>query len=127
MHRTIKQHKAILMGAPSPALVDLWLARAFNTHDVEAAAALYHPDASVVRLAQVHGSTVVARGAEGIRETMAGYIGIKPHMDVVGTIRRCRATLPYAGRSGRSRARTRTVQCPRTFYTDLDDLICKTR
>jgi hypothetical protein len=39
---------------------------------------MYHPDASVVRLEQVHGSTVVARGAEGIRETMAGYIGIKP-------------------------------------------------
>ena len=60
------------MGAPSPELVDLWLARAFNTHDVEAAAAMYHLDTSVVRLKQVHGSTVVARGAEGIRETMAG-------------------------------------------------------
>ena len=78
-----EQQKEIITGAPSPELVDLWLARAFNTHDVEAAAAMYHPDASVVRLEQVHGSTVVARGAEGIRETMAGYIGIKPHMDVV--------------------------------------------
>ena len=38
------------MGAPSPELVDLWLARAFNAHDVEAAAAMYHPEASVVRL-----------------------------------------------------------------------------
>ena len=44
---------------------------------------MYHPDASVVRLEQVHGSTVVAGGAEGIRETMAGYIAMKPHMDVV--------------------------------------------
>ena len=68
------------MGAPSPELVDLWLARAFNAHDV--AAAMYHPDASVVRLEQVHGSDAVARGAAGIRETMAGYIGLKPHMEL---------------------------------------------
>ena len=60
------------MGAPSPELVDLWLARAFNAHDVEAAAAMYHPDASVVRLDQVHSTDAVARGAAGIRETMAG-------------------------------------------------------
>jgi ketosteroid isomerase-like protein len=72
-----------MMGAPSPELVDLWLARAFNAHDVEAAAAMYHPDATVVRLDQVHGSNVVARGADAIRETMAGYIGLKPHMDVI--------------------------------------------
>ena len=71
------------MGAPSPELVDLWLARAFNAHDVEAAAAMYQPDASVVRLDQVHSTDAVARGAAGIRETMAGYIGLKPHMDVV--------------------------------------------
>jgi ketosteroid isomerase-like protein len=44
---------------------------------------MYHPDASVVRLGQVHGSEAVARGAGGIREAMAGYIGLKPHMDVV--------------------------------------------
>ena len=72
-----EQQTEITMGAPAPELVDLWLARAFNSHDVEAAAAMNHPDASVVRPEQVHGSTVVARGAEGIRETMAGYIGIK--------------------------------------------------
>ena len=71
------------MGAPSPELVDLWLARAFNAHDVEAAAAMYHPEASVVRLEQVHGSTIVARGVDDIRATMEGYIGLKPHMDVV--------------------------------------------
>lgn len=35
------------MGAPSPELVDLWLARAFNTRDIEAAAAMYHTEASV--------------------------------------------------------------------------------
>ena len=51
------------MGAPSPELVDLWLVRAFNAHDVEAAAAMYHPEASVVRLEQVHGSDAVARAA----------------------------------------------------------------
>lgn len=77
------QHKKIIMGAPSPELVDLWLARAFNALEVEAAAAMYHPEASVVRLEQVHGSTIVARGADDIRATMAGYIGLKPHMDVV--------------------------------------------
>jgi hypothetical protein len=31
------------MGASSPDLSNLWLARAFNAHDVETAAALYHP------------------------------------------------------------------------------------
>ena len=63
------------MGAPSPELVDLWLARAFNAHDVEAAAAMYHPEASVVRLEQVHGSTIVARGADDIRATMEATSG----------------------------------------------------
>ena len=71
------------MGAPSPELVDLWLARAFNAQDIEAAAAMYHPDARVVRLEHMHGSATVAQGAEEIRETMAGYVGLKPHMDVV--------------------------------------------
>ena len=69
------------MGA-SPELVNLWLtARAFNAHDVEAAAAMYPPDARVVRLEQVHGSDAV-RGAAGIRETMAGSIGLTPHMEL---------------------------------------------
>ena len=77
------QHKEIVRGAPSPDLVDLWLARAFNAQDVEAAAAMYHPEARVVRVDQVHGTDAVAHGAAGIRETMAGYIGLKPHMDVV--------------------------------------------
>jgi hypothetical protein len=45
------------MGAPSPELVDLWLARAFNAQDIEAAAAMYHPDARVVRLQHIHGNT----------------------------------------------------------------------
>jgi ketosteroid isomerase-like protein len=81
--KALTAQKEIVRGAPSPELVDLWLARAFNAHDVEAAAAMYHPDASVVQLDQVHGSAAVAHGAAGIRETMAGYIGLKPHMDVV--------------------------------------------
>ena len=71
------------MGAPSPELCNLWLARAFNAQDVEAAAAMYHPDASIVQVDEVHGGTKVARGADGIRRTMAAYIGLKPHMDVV--------------------------------------------
>lgn len=71
------------MGSPSPELSNLWLARAFNAQDVEAAAALYHPEASIVQLGDVHGEEQVARGANGIRATMAAYIGLKPHMDVV--------------------------------------------
>jgi hypothetical protein len=72
----------MIMGAPSPELVDLWLAKAFNAHDVEAAAATYHTDASVVRLDQVHGSAMRHCVGAGIRETMAGYIGLKPHMEL---------------------------------------------
>jgi ketosteroid isomerase-like protein len=94
----------MIMGAPSPELVDLWLARAFNTQDIEAAVAMYHPEASVVRLEQVHGSHSVARGADTIRETMAGYIGLKPHMDVVvhhttvsGDFALCRSQWRIAG------------------------------
>lgn len=71
------------MGAPSPELCNLWLARAFNAGDVDAAVAMYHPDASIVQVDQVHGGTTIARGADGIRATMAAYIGLKPHMDVV--------------------------------------------
>src|SRR3546814_6056404 len=59
------------MGAPSPDLCNLWLARAFNAQDTEAAAALYHPDAAIVQVDQVHGGTRTARGAQGIRDTMA--------------------------------------------------------
>ncbi|CAN7635452.1 nuclear transport factor 2 family protein [Bradyrhizobium sp. LjRoot220] len=71
------------MGAPSPELCNLWLARAFNAGDVEAATAMYHPDSSIVEVDQVHGSARIARGADGIRKTMAAYIDMKPHMDVV--------------------------------------------
>jgi ketosteroid isomerase-like protein len=73
----------VIMGAPSPELCNLWLARAFNAQDVEAAAAIYHPEASIVRVDDVHGETRTSRGADGIRATMAAYIGMKPHMDVV--------------------------------------------
>jgi len=62
------------MGAPSPELVDLWLARAFNTQDIDAAAAMYHPDTRVVRLEHVHGNNTLAQGDQEIRETMAGYV-----------------------------------------------------
>ena len=71
------------MGAPSPDLSNLWLARAFNAQDVEAAAALYHPDAAIVQVDEVHGGTTIARVADAIRATMAAYVGMKPHMDVV--------------------------------------------
>jgi ketosteroid isomerase-like protein len=71
------------MCAPSPELCNLWLARAFNAQDVEAAAAMYHPKASIVQIDDVHGGTSVARGADGIRKAMAAYIGLRPHMDVV--------------------------------------------
>jgi ketosteroid isomerase-like protein len=42
------------MGAPSPDLCNLWLARAFNAQDAEAAAAMYHPDAAIVQIDEVH-------------------------------------------------------------------------
>jgi ketosteroid isomerase-like protein len=71
------------MGAPSPELCNLWLARAFNAQDVAAAAAMYHPDASIVQVNQVHGGGTTARGADAIRQTMAAYIDMEPHMDVV--------------------------------------------
>jgi ketosteroid isomerase-like protein len=71
------------MGAPSPELCNLWLARAFNAQDVDAAAAMYHPEASIVQVDEVHGGTNIARGAEAIRKTMADYIGLKPRMDVI--------------------------------------------
>jgi hypothetical protein len=35
------------------------------------------------RVDEVHGTPKIARGAEGIRATMAAYIDLKPHMDVV--------------------------------------------
>lgn len=57
--------------------------RAFNTNDVDAAVAMYHPEASIVQVDQVHGGTTIARGADAIRQTMAAYIGLNPHMDVI--------------------------------------------
>jgi ketosteroid isomerase-like protein len=49
--------------------------RAHRPEDV-----LYHPDASVVGLADFGGG--VAKGDAGIREVMAGYVGLAPTMDV---------------------------------------------
>jgi ketosteroid isomerase-like protein len=71
------------MGAPAPEFCNLWLARAFNAHDTDAAASMYHPDASVVQIDEVHGGQRVAHGAAAIRDTMAAYVGMKPHMDVI--------------------------------------------
>ena len=34
----------------------------------------YHPEASIVQVDEVHGGIKIARGAEGIRATMAAYI-----------------------------------------------------
>jgi len=81
--RHLYSEKSITMGSPSPELSNLWLARAFNARDVEAAAALYHPDASVAQLDDVHGGTRIVRGANAIRATMAAYVDLEPHMDVV--------------------------------------------
>jgi ketosteroid isomerase-like protein len=67
----------------SPPISPICGSRAFNVQDVEAAAALYHPEASIVQVDEVHGGAKIARGADGIRETMAACIGMKPHMDVV--------------------------------------------
>jgi hypothetical protein len=36
-----------------------------------------------VQVDAVHGGTTIARGASAIRATMAAYIDLKPHMDVV--------------------------------------------
>jgi ketosteroid isomerase-like protein len=36
-----------------------------------------------VQVDDVHGGTTVASGADGIRRTMAAYIGLRPHMDVI--------------------------------------------
>jgi DoxX-like family len=36
------------MGAPSTDLCNLWIARPFKAQDIEAAAAMYHPAASIV-------------------------------------------------------------------------------
>src|SRR3546814_15915426 len=71
------------MGAPSPELCNLWLARAFNAQDVEAAVAMYHPEASNVQVDEVHGRTTVARSADAIRRTMAASVGLRPQMDEV--------------------------------------------
>ena len=56
------------MGAPSPELCNLWLARAFNAQDVEAAAAMYHPDASIVQVDEVHGGTKAAGSMQRKRQ-----------------------------------------------------------
>lgn len=66
--------------AQKPEEVDYLLARAFSEQDLEACAAMYHPDASVVRIDYFGGD--VAKGAQGIREVMGDYVGLKPTMDL---------------------------------------------
>ena len=66
--------------AHRPEDVDVLLAKAFAAQDIDACAALYHPDASVVRLAVFGGD--IATGDTGIREVMADYVGLTPTMDV---------------------------------------------
>jgi ketosteroid isomerase-like protein len=44
---------------------------------------MYHPEASIVQVDEVHGDTKIGRGPVGIRATMAAYVGLKPHMDVI--------------------------------------------
>jgi hypothetical protein len=67
---------------------------AFNAQDVEAAAAMYQAEASIVQVDEVHGGVTVARGAEAIRKTMAAYIGLIPHMDVMNHHTTATATSP---------------------------------
>lgn len=69
------------MRADRPEDVDYLLARAFNEGDLESAVELYEPGASVRRLEDQGGD--VATGDSGIREVMAGYVGLDPHMDLV--------------------------------------------
>ena len=69
------------MPAYKPEDVDYELARAFNRRDLPACVALYETEASVVRLRRDGGTT--ARGSEGIREVMAGYVGLDPKMSII--------------------------------------------
>src|SRR5688572_21934961 len=68
------------MSAREPEQVDYLLSEAFNAQDLNASVALYDTEASVVRL-DSFGATV-AKGDLGIREVMADYVGLAPHMDV---------------------------------------------
>src|SRR5262245_58097704 len=68
---------------------------------------MYHPEATVVRVEQVHGEASVAHGSRAIREVMAGYIGLKPHMDVIvhhttvnGDLALCRSQWRSTGTDG---------------------------
>jgi ketosteroid isomerase-like protein len=74
--------------AIEPEQCDYLLARAFNGQDLAAAVALYKNTATVRRPADRGGT--VAQGGDGIREVMATYVGLKPHMDlVVHHVTRC--------------------------------------
>ena len=69
------------MRAERPEDVDYLLAKAFNDRDLDSAVELYEPGASVRRLEDQGGD--VATGDSGIREVMAGYVGLDPRMDII--------------------------------------------
>ncbi len=67
-----KTKKETAVGAPSPELCNLWLARAFNAQDVEAAASMYHPDASIVQVDQVLALAASRTTENGVGGTPVG-------------------------------------------------------
>ena len=71
------------MGAPSPELCKPLAGAGLQCDGCGGRNRHVSPDSSIVEVDQVHGSATVARGADGIRKTMAAYIDMKPHMDVV--------------------------------------------
>jgi hypothetical protein len=66
-------------GEPPGSLMLGWL----KAQDIDAATAVYHPDASVVQVDQVHVGTTTARGAEGVRPRWQPCFAMRPHMDEV--------------------------------------------
>ena len=61
------------MPARTPEELLQLITEAFSTHDVEGAAALYEPNATLV-----HQPGQVAAGTEAIREALGGLLGMRP-------------------------------------------------
>ncbi len=73
------------MSAKTPEDLDALFARALNSGDIEGLMRLYEPQAA---LRPAPGQTI--QGAAAIRETLTGFIGMKPTMSVdVKTIAQC--------------------------------------
>jgi hypothetical protein len=90
------------MGAPAPELCNLWLARAFNAHDLDVVAAMYHPEASVVQIDDVHGGQCVTPGAAAMAAYEAAYGRRHPPHDRPGRFRHDPLTVAEHGyRQGR--------------------------